>query len=241
MKNMKWNCWNEPSSLGHTLPASGRKPQPTGPFGLRPKQGSSTAIDGGADSGERQCSEVGPWVGEMAGEVGVLIWSPAKKEAHQRAVSTGAWLDQWGTTVMDSVRCWRLAARGSGRWSGHGRSLGWRVGGRRRLGDGRRLEQRRTMRGRVERTRRERWSREVKKSGFASGPIRAGDKDARGGAHGRPRWSSDHHCVAKQLAHMNEASDRVPFKRRLRLTSGPRYFFIYQDFQTPTLSVFHTK
>jgi hypothetical protein len=120
-----------------------------------------------------------------------------------------------------------------------------RVGGRRRLGDGRCLEQRRTARGRAERTRRERWSGdgsgEVKKSGFASGPIRAGDKDARGGTHGRPRWSLGHRCVAKQLAHAHEASDRVPFKRRLRLTSGPRYFFIYQDFQTPTLSVFHTK
>jgi hypothetical protein len=62
-----------------------------------------------------------------------------------------------------------------------------RVGGQRWLGDGRRLEQRRTTRGRVERMRRERWSgdgsEEVKKSGFASGPIRVGDKDA-----GRRTW-----------------------------------------------------
>jgi hypothetical protein len=31
--------------------------------------------------------------------------------------------------------------------------------------------------------------------------------------------------VAEQLAHAREASDRAPFKRRLRLTSGPRHFF----------------
>jgi hypothetical protein len=32
---------------------------------------------------------VGPWVGEMAGEVGDSIWPPTKEEAHQRVVSTG--------------------------------------------------------------------------------------------------------------------------------------------------------
>jgi hypothetical protein len=63
--------------------------QPTGPFGPRPKQGSSATLDGGADSGERRRGEVGPWVGEMDGEVGKSIRSLAKEEAHQRAVSTG--------------------------------------------------------------------------------------------------------------------------------------------------------
>jgi hypothetical protein len=75
----------------------------------------------------------------------------------------------------------------------------------------------------------------VKKSSFASEPRRAGDMDALGGARGRPRWSSGHRCVAEQLARAREASDPAPFKRRLRLTSGPRHFLIYQDFQTPTL------
>jgi hypothetical protein len=39
-------------------------------------------LDGGVDSGERRHGEVGPWVGEMAGEVGDSIWLPAKEEAH---------------------------------------------------------------------------------------------------------------------------------------------------------------
>jgi hypothetical protein len=47
------------------------------------------ALDGGTDSGERRRGEVGPWVGEMAGEVVDSIWSPVKEEDHQRAVSTG--------------------------------------------------------------------------------------------------------------------------------------------------------
>jgi hypothetical protein len=37
-----------------------------------------------AGSGEQRCGEVGPWVGEMAGEVGDPIWSPVKEETHQR-------------------------------------------------------------------------------------------------------------------------------------------------------------
>jgi hypothetical protein len=84
MKNMKCNYWNGPSTLGHGLPGLAH-----GPFGPRSKQGSSTALDGGADSGEWRRGEVGPWVGEMADEVGDSIWSPVKDEAHQRAVSTG--------------------------------------------------------------------------------------------------------------------------------------------------------
>jgi hypothetical protein len=68
---------------------------------------------------------VGPWVEEMAGEVGDPIWSLVKEEAHQRAVSMGAQLSQRGTVVRGDVRWWRLAAHGSGRWSGHWRSLGW--------------------------------------------------------------------------------------------------------------------
>jgi hypothetical protein len=39
-------------------------------------------LDGGVDSGERRRSEVGLWVGEMAGEVGDSILPPAKEEAH---------------------------------------------------------------------------------------------------------------------------------------------------------------
>jgi hypothetical protein len=31
--------------------------------------------------------------------------------------------------------------------------------------------------------------------------------------------------MAEQLSRAHEASDRVPFKRRLRLTSGPRLFY----------------
>jgi hypothetical protein len=51
---------------------------------------------------------------------------------------------------------------------------------------------------------------------------RAMDKGARGGARGRrPRRSSGRQRVAEQLSRAHEASDRAPFKRRLRLTSGP--------------------
>jgi hypothetical protein len=46
-------------------------------------------LDGSVDSSERRCGEVGPWVREMANEVGDSIWSPTKEEAHQRAVSMG--------------------------------------------------------------------------------------------------------------------------------------------------------
>jgi hypothetical protein len=48
--------------------------------------------------------EVGSWVREMAGEVGDPIWSPVKEEAHQRAVSMGAWLGRRGTAVRGGVR-----------------------------------------------------------------------------------------------------------------------------------------
>jgi hypothetical protein len=118
---------------------------------------------------------VGPWVGEMADEVGDSIWSLVKEEAHQRSVSTGAQLGK----VVGTRAVVRVASTE-------------RVGGRRRLGSGRCLEQNRcTVGGGAERTRQERWSRdgrgEVKKSGFASEPRRTGDKDARGGARGRPR------------------------------------------------------
>jgi hypothetical protein len=88
--------------------------------------GTSKTLDGGTDSGEQWHSEVGPWVGEMADQVGDPIWSPVKEEAHQRAVSMGAWLDRRGTTVRGGVRWWRPVAHGSGRWSRHVRSLGWR-------------------------------------------------------------------------------------------------------------------
>jgi hypothetical protein len=65
---------------------------------------------------------------------------------------------------------------------------------------------------------------------------RAWDKGARGGARGRrPRRSLGRRRVDEHLSCACEASDRAPFKRRPRLTSGPQQFFIYQDFQTPTL------
>jgi hypothetical protein len=94
--------------------------QPTGPFSLRPRQGSPEALDGDANSGERWRGEVGPWFREMAGEVGDSIWSVVKEEAHRRVVSMGVQLGRRGTTVRDGVRWWRSAAHGSGRWSGHG-------------------------------------------------------------------------------------------------------------------------
>jgi hypothetical protein len=37
----------------------------------------------------------------------------------------GARLSQRGTVVRGDVRWWRSVAHSSGRWSGHGRSLGW--------------------------------------------------------------------------------------------------------------------
>jgi hypothetical protein len=77
-----------------------------------------------------------------------------------------------------------------------------------------------------------RWCEEESKWDRAS-PLQshAVDKGARGR---RPRWSLGRRYVAEHLSHVHEASDRAPFKRRLRLTSGPWHFFIYQDFQTPT-------
>jgi hypothetical protein len=51
-------------------------------------------------------------------------------EAHRRGgltegvVFTGAQLDRRGMAVRGGVRWWWSAARGSGRWLGHGRSLG---------------------------------------------------------------------------------------------------------------------
>jgi hypothetical protein len=83
-------------------------------------------LDDGTDSGEQRRSEVGLWVEEMADEVGDPIWSPMNEEAHQRALSIGAWLGQRGMTVRGGVQWWRSAAHGLGRWSGHRRSLGWR-------------------------------------------------------------------------------------------------------------------
>jgi hypothetical protein len=71
-----------------------------------------------------------------------------------------------------------------------------------------------------------------------SPPLQPGamHKGAWGGARGRrPRQSFGHRCVAEELARVREASDRAPFKRPPSLTGGPRVFFIYQDFQTPTL------
>jgi hypothetical protein len=75
--------------MGQAHLATAFPAQPTGPFGLRPKQGSYAAHDGSADFGERRHSEVGPWVVEMAGEVGDSDWSPTKEEAHQRAAVGG--------------------------------------------------------------------------------------------------------------------------------------------------------
>jgi hypothetical protein len=77
--------------------------QPTGPFDPRPRQGNPKALDGGVDSSEQRHGEVGPWVGEMAGEVGDPIWSLAKEEAHQRAVSMGVRLGRRGTAVRGGV------------------------------------------------------------------------------------------------------------------------------------------
>jgi hypothetical protein len=44
---------------------------------------------GGVDSSDRRRGEVGPWVGEMADEVGDSIWPPVKEEDHRRVVSLG--------------------------------------------------------------------------------------------------------------------------------------------------------
>jgi hypothetical protein len=45
-------------------------------------------------------------------------------------------------------------------------------------------------------------------------------------AAGRQRWR-EVAAVAAQLSRAHDASVRASFKRRLRLTSGPRHFFIY--------------
>jgi hypothetical protein len=117
--------------LATVLPGHDGLPSPRGLSARGRDRGIPKALDCGADSDEQWCSEVGPWVGEMAGEVGDPIWSPVKEEAHQRVVSTRARLGRRGTVVRGGVRWWRSATDGSRRWSGHGRWLG---GGRRRQG-----------------------------------------------------------------------------------------------------------
>jgi hypothetical protein len=53
-------------------------------------------------------------------------------------------------------------------------------------------------------------------------------------AVGQQRWC-EVAAAAAQLSRACDASPRAPFKRPLRMTGGLHHFFIYQDFQTPTL------
>jgi hypothetical protein len=100
-------------------------PEPAGP---NRKQGSSVPWRGQrwwwSDFGEPRRGEVGPWVGEMAGEVGDPIWSPVKEEAHQRGFTTAtrARGGEGGITSGRPEEWWRAPARRS--WSGG--ELGWR-------------------------------------------------------------------------------------------------------------------
>jgi hypothetical protein len=73
-----------------------------------------------AGSDEQWRGEVGPRVGEMAGEVGDPIWSPVKEEAHQRGFTEG------GGRKPLTVGWWsgggrRLEGRGAAVSSGRGR------------------------------------------------------------------------------------------------------------------------
>jgi hypothetical protein len=61
--------------------------------------------------------EVGPWVREMAGEVGDPIWSPMKEEAHQRGFMTTTHAHRGGgrgTTGGRPEEWWRAPAQRSG-------------------------------------------------------------------------------------------------------------------------------
>jgi hypothetical protein len=178
--------------MGQAHLATGLPGPAHGTFGPRPRQGSPEARDGGTDSGMWQRAEVGPWVREMAGEVGDSIWSLAKEEAHQRAVSTGAWLRQRGTAVRGGIRWWRWVARGSGRWSGYERSLrrcrqsaSVAKGSQAVVGDGKARVGGRGV-GAVRRR-----EEEPEWEGIPPLQPHAVDKGARGGTRGRRlRWSS---------------------------------------------------
>jgi hypothetical protein len=196
---MKWNGWNGPSPLGHGLP------------GLV-----HGAFQSEAEAGELHSTRqrrrfqwaAAPWgvaVGQRDGRWGVGLnlvtgeggGSPEGGVHGGTAQPEGNDSKGWrsvvevdGSRLEKAVRTHAVVGAASME----------HVGGWRQLGSGQRLEQRWTARGRAKRMRWERWSGEVKKSSFTSEPRRAEDKDARGGARGRPRWSSSHRRVAEQLA-----------------------------------------
>jgi hypothetical protein len=148
---MKCNCWNGPSTLGHGLPGLAH-----GPFGPRSKQGSSTALDGGADSGEWRRGEVGSWVGEMADEVGTRFGHRRRRRLTRgwcpRGASRSEGNDGEGRHPMVEVGGSRLRKVVETR-AVVGAASTERVGGWRWLGGGRRLEQRQMMGGKAKRTR----------------------------------------------------------------------------------------
>jgi hypothetical protein len=57
----------------------------------------------------------------------------------------------------------------------------------------------------------------------------------RGAAHVADRGGAQ---ATEQLARTHEASDRAPFKWRLRLTSGPRHFFDLSRFSNTHILIF---
>jgi hypothetical protein len=136
---MKLHCRNGLSQLGHR-PSQLWWPSPWGLSARGRDRGTPKRLNSSANSGEHWRGEVVPWVGEMACEVGDLIWSPVKEEGHQRAVSTGGGLGRIGTAV-------RGTSDGGGRWLAVREGVGTRVvigvasmgrvGGRRRLGGAR--------------------------------------------------------------------------------------------------------
>jgi hypothetical protein len=123
----------------------------------------------------------------------------------------------WGG--VDGARQWPKAAR---RWS----VLGTEVDGGRQSG--------KNAARAVERI----WERRGEEVGLWFGAQARGDKDAWSGTRGRPWQSSGHRRVAKQLVCMREASGWAPFKRCLRLTSGPLHFFDSSRFSNTHTLIF---
>jgi hypothetical protein len=85
MKNMKWNCWNGPSPLGHSLPGpahgafppeaeAGESLPPLGSGGSPVKFDRPTAGAGEEAAGKHASEEGGPNLGFWT-EGGIPVWA----------------------------------------------------------------------------------------------------------------------------------------------------------------------
>jgi hypothetical protein len=168
-------------------------------------------------------------------------WGPdlvtGKGGVSPHGVSTGARLGRRGTVVRGGIRWWRSAAREGGRDTG-GRWGG--VDGERRWPEAARWWSTTAKQGVDDRgVGAVRWREESEWERIPPLQPRAMDKGTWGGTRGRRPWRcSGHWRMAEQLSCVSEASDREPFKRHLRLTSGPRPFSDFLRFSNTQILIF---